>query len=157
MSHDRGCHVCFEDPCSYRSCKDPECPKKDLVAHLDREKREKAVAAYERYKSYEEKLFLVEHLKRQLEFSERTFGPGERTVGIVNHIAKELNEVLECDGGDIMEWIDIIILAFDGALRKGFTPQQIADALVEKQTINENRKWPDWRQFTNGEPIEHIE
>lgn len=101
-------------------------------------------------------LIFAHHLARQWEFSKETFGPGERTHGIVNHITKELAEVIEANGYDLMEWIDIIILACDGALRCGYTPQQISDALDEKLTINENRKWPDWRQFTNGEAIEHV-
>jgi hypothetical protein len=101
-------------------------------------------------------LILSHHLARQWDFSERTFGPGERTEGIVNHITKELVEVIDSNGRDLMEWIDVIILAMDGALRAGFSPQQISDALDEKLTINENRKWPDWRQFTNGEAIEHL-
>lgn len=101
-------------------------------------------------------LIFAHYLARQWAFSEETFGPGERTEGIVKHITKELVEVLEANGYDLMEWIDIIILACDGALRAGFTPQQISDALDEKLTINENRKWPDWRQFTNGEAIEHV-
>lgn len=98
-----------------------------------------------------------EHLTRQYDWSLETFGPGECTVGVLNHILKEINEVIDSNGSDLMEWIDIIILACDGALRCGFTPQEIADAWEKKQTINENRKWPDWRNFTNGEAIEHIE
>lgn len=101
-------------------------------------------------------LILTHHLARQWSFSQETFGPGIRTEGIVEHITKELVEIMDTNGTDIMEWIDVIILAMDGALRAGFSPQQISDALDEKLTINENRKWPDWRQFTNGEAIEHI-
>lgn len=101
-------------------------------------------------------LILAHHLARQLQFSMETFGPGPRTVGIIDHICKELNEIESTDGQDLMEWIDVIILACDGALRCGFTPQQISDALDAKQTINEGRKWPDWREFTTGQAIEHI-
>ena len=95
------------------------------------------------------------HLQRQQKFSESTFGPGERTAGILNHIRKELDEV-EAQPGDIEEWIDIVILAFDGAMRAGHTPTQLANALVAKQTKNENRQWPDWQTLPKDAPIEHI-
>lgn len=101
-------------------------------------------------------LILSHHLARQFEFSMNTFGPGIRTEGIVDHICKEILEIEETDGRDLMEWIDVIILACDGALRAGFSPQQISDALEAKQTINEGRKWPDWRTADPGKAIEHI-
>ena len=33
------------------------------------------------------------HLQNQREWSERTFGPGERSAGVVDHIRKELCEI----------------------------------------------------------------
>ena len=33
---------------------------------------------------------LLEHLRRQREWSESTFGPGNRTQGVLDHIRKEL-------------------------------------------------------------------
>ena len=53
------------------------------------------------------------------------------------------------------EWVDVIILGFDGAWRSGATPEQIVAAIVEKQTKNEGRKWPDWRTADRGKAIEH--
>ncbi|WP_368735417.1 dATP/dGTP pyrophosphohydrolase domain-containing protein, partial [Metapseudomonas otitidis] len=50
------------------------------------------------------------HLQRQREFSERTFGPGSRAKGVVDHIRKELKEI-EASPGDLSEWIDVVILA----------------------------------------------
>jgi hypothetical protein len=99
---------------------------------------------------------LIEHLVRQKKWSLKAFGPGDRTHGLIAHILEELKEVSESEGQDIEEWIDVVILAFDGAWRAGFTPYEIAKALKNKQEKNENRKWPDWRQFTNGEAINHI-
>lgn len=96
----------------------------------------------------------AKHLARQKTFSEKTFGPGKRTYGVLQHIRKELQEI-ENDPTDIYEWVDVLILAFDGAWRAGWEPQQIIDAIKEKQEINENRTWPDWRTFTEGEAIEH--
>jgi len=97
----------------------------------------------------------AKHIKRQMKFSQKTFGPGKRTKGVIDHIRKELAEV-ESSPDDIQEWADIIILAFDGAWRAGWEPQDIIDAIIDKQTENENRKWPDWKAFTDGEAIEHI-
>lgn len=98
---------------------------------------------------------LVAHLVRQREFSERTFGPGVRTKGVLDHIRKELNEI-EADPADISEWIDVVLLALDGAWRHGFTPEQIADALAAKQAKNEARTWPDWRTADPTKAIEHV-
>jgi protein-tyrosine-phosphatase len=97
---------------------------------------------------------LVAHLHRQRAFSERTFGPGARTKGVVDHIRKELTEI-EADPTDIMEWVDVIILAFDGAWRAGWEPEAIVAAIVAKQTRNEGRAWPDWRTADPDKAIEH--
>ncbi|MES2136185.1 MAG: dATP/dGTP pyrophosphohydrolase domain-containing protein [Pseudomonadota bacterium] len=98
---------------------------------------------------------LIEHLSRQRAWSERTFGPGDRTKGVVDHIRKELLEV-EAAPGDLSEWIDVAILAFDGAWRAGYSPEQIVAALVAKQAKNEGRDWPDWRTQPTDRAIEHI-
>lgn len=97
---------------------------------------------------------LDSHLRRQRAFSEQTFGPGERTAGIIDHIRKELREI-EAKPSDLSEWIDVVILALDGAWRVGFTPKQIIAALVAKQDKNEARTWPDWRTAEPGKAIEH--
>lgn len=97
---------------------------------------------------------LVAHLHRQRAFSERAFGPGARTAGVLDHIRKELTEV-EADPGDVYEWVDLVILALDGAWRAGHQPQAIVDALVAKQTKNEGRTWPDWRTADPTKAIEH--
>lgn len=78
------------------------------------------------------------HLAHQREWSERTFGPGPRTLGLIDHIRKELVEI-EDDPFDLGEWVDVIILAFDGAWRAGWEPQQIIDAIKAKQAKNEAR------------------
>lgn len=94
------------------------------------------------------------YLARQREWSTHTFGPGTRALGVIDHIRKELLEI-ERDPADLFEWVDVIILAFDGAWRAGWEPQQILDAIIDKQTTNELRQWPDWRTFTEGQAIEH--
>lgn len=98
---------------------------------------------------------LVEHLQRQRDWSEATFGPGERTAGVLDHIRKELNEV-EREPHDLTEWVDVVLLALDGAWRHGYTPEQIAEAIAEKQARNESRQWPDWRTQPADRAIEHV-
>lgn len=95
------------------------------------------------------------HLLRQREWSGRTFGPGERSKGVVDHIRKELIEI-EAKPRDLSEWIDVVILSLDGAWRAGFTPDEIITALCEKQARNEARQWPDWRTMPTDKAIEHV-
>lgn len=94
------------------------------------------------------------HLQRQREWSARTFGPGPRAAGVVDHIRKELREI-EADPADLREWIDVAILALDGAWRTGASPEEIIAALVAKQARNEARAWPDWRTVDPNKAIEH--
>ena len=96
-----------------------------------------------------------QHLRRQREWSENTFGPGDRAKGVVDHIRKELGEI-EADPRDLSEWIDVVILALDGAWRSGATPGQIIAALLDKQDKNERREWPDWRTQPTDRAIEHV-
>lgn len=79
---------------------------------------------------------LVTHLYRQQAFFEHTFGPGPRTHGVLDHIAKELREIA-VQPDDLEEWIDVIPLALGGAWRAGYTPEAIAAALAAKQAKNE--------------------
>lgn len=97
---------------------------------------------------------LVKHLHRQRDFSIKTFGPGRRTAGVIDHIRKELKEI-EADPTDLGEWVDAILLSLDGAWRAGYTPEQIVAAIEAKQTRNEGRTWPDWRKADPNKAIEH--
>lgn len=107
---------------------------------------------------------LVAHLYRQRAFSRATFGPGHRTAGVVDHIRKELKEIEKVDADpfahkpeDILpEWVDVILLALDGAWRSGATPEEIVEAIQAKQNKNELRDWPDWRKAPKGKAIEHV-
>ncbi len=98
---------------------------------------------------------LIAHLHRQRAFSRIAFGPGARTAGIIDHIRRELIEV-EGSPNDLEEWVDVILLALDGAWRAGHEPHEIAEALANKQIKNENREWPDWRTAEPGKAIEHV-
>jgi hypothetical protein len=91
----------------------------------------------------------------QRDWSLQTFGPGTRTNGVLDHIAKEVEEVRAAPN-DVTEWVDLLILAFDGALRAGFSPAQITEAYHRKMKKNFERRWPDWREFSEDVAIEHI-
>jgi hypothetical protein len=73
---------------------------------------------------------------------------------VVQHIRKELTEI-EAQPTDLSEWIDVAILALDGAWRAGHSPEDIIAALVAKQAKNEARAWPDWRERSEDVAIEH--
>lgn len=98
---------------------------------------------------------LVRHLHRQRDFSYRTFGPGPRVKGVIEHIRKELIEI-EAAPLELEEWVDVILLALDGAWRAGYTPEAIADGIESKQARNEARAWPDWRTQSPDRAIEHV-
>jgi Protein of unknown function (DUF550) len=98
---------------------------------------------------------LIAHLHRQRAFSLRAFGPGDRAKGVVDHIRKECREI-EAAPGDLMEWMDIALLAFDGAWRAGHSPEEIVAALEAKLAKNEKREWPDWRTADPNKAIEHV-
>lgn len=95
---------------------------------------------------------IAEYVRRQMEWSRVVFGPGRRTEGVLKHIEKEVQEVRRSPTD--LEWIDIVILALDGAWRAGYTPEQIADALAYKQAKNMRREWPS--PVSEDEPVEHV-
>jgi hypothetical protein len=95
------------------------------------------------------------HLHRQREFSLRTFGPGKRTQGVLDHIRKECVEVEQAPT-DLKEWVDLILLSLDGAHRAGHSPESICAAIENVQTRNEGRTWPDWRTQSPDKAIEHV-
>lgn len=98
---------------------------------------------------------LLHWLNVNIPWSADTFGPGTCTEGVLKHIEEEIEEVRK-DPTDISEWIDIVILALDGAWRAGASAEDICLALQNKQNKNMAREWPDWRQFKPDEPINHI-
>jgi hypothetical protein len=100
---------------------------------------------------------LVAFLRRQRKFSEATFGPGDRTKGISEHIRRELDEIAKCFTKEeaLEEWVDVIILALDQMWRLGAKPEKIVDLIELKYCRNMARRWPDWRSFSKDEPIEH--
>lgn len=98
---------------------------------------------------------LTDILHRARAWSLETFGPGFRTEGVVKHIEKELDEI-RANPMDAVEWIDVAILALDGAWRTGTAPEDIVQAMLDKYAENARRTWPDWRTLSQDEPSEHI-
>lgn len=96
---------------------------------------------------------LLKLLAEQISWSARTFGTGRRTKGICEHIRKELREI-EAAPDDLGEWVDVMILAMDGAWRTGHTPGEIVHALAHKMQINRERVW-DMKGKTEDDAIEH--
>ncbi len=92
-------------------------------------------------------------LERKHNWSVKTFGPGPRTEGICKHIEKELIEIRKAPA-DLTEWVDVILLALDGAARAGHSPNAIIMAMHDKQLENYNRKWG--KPAPQDQPNEHI-
>ena len=106
------------------------------------------------------------HLTRQMAWSRATFGSGARTHGVIDHIGKEIAEVV-ASNGSADEWVDVAILALDGLTRQLWAAsdyRKSADEvaveavrmIVGKQSRNERRDWPDWRTADAGKAIEHV-
>jgi hypothetical protein len=97
---------------------------------------------------------LVSYIREHAEWSFKTFGPstGHDAERLCRHIEKELQEIrdnpLDCE-----EWVDVIILAIDGALRSGHFPIVIANTLQWKQKKNMERTWSIPEDLRT--PIEH--
>ena len=128
----------------------------DRLDHMT-EVRDNARAEVERLTAQIEAAIDVAHLDRQQAWSAEMFGPAEVRGhrGVLDHIRKELVEI-EAEPGDVTEWADLIILAFDGAWRSGHSPADTIAAIKAKQERNEARTWPDWRTADPNKAIEHV-
>lgn len=75
-------------------------------------------------------------------WSEEVFGPPTKhdAEKLLKHIGLELDEVRKAPH-DLEEWVDIIILAIDGAWRSGHCSYEIERALIRKQEKNKARVW----------------
>lgn len=84
---------------------------------------------------------LVAFFDAKVAWSRATFGPGHRR-GVIDHIRSELAEIDACPS-DLTEWIDVVLLAMDGASRSaGADGVAFVAAMIEKQRRNECRTWP---------------
>jgi len=101
-------------------------------------------------------LDLVSFFDEKSKWSIDTFGPGDRYAGVVEHIRRELKEIEE-NPSDLIEWVDVIFLAMDGAMRSaGADGAALAEAMRVKLAENKCREWPDWRTLRPGEVSQHI-
>ena len=74
------------------------------------------------------------------QWSQTTSGDGRRTKGLLEHIRRELEEVA-AKPDDLVEWVDVVLLAFDGFWRHGGKPEEFLDAVRAKYEVNQARKW----------------
>jgi hypothetical protein len=81
------------------------------------------------------------YLARHWAWSLGAFGPGRQTAGILEHLGKEIAEI-SAKPDDLTEWVDVMILAFDGYLRHGGTVEGLMRDLEAKQAENFARRWP---------------
>jgi hypothetical protein len=84
-------------------------------------------------------------------FSKETFGESD-TWSKVSHLRKEIDEAAQAPD-DIEEWADCMILLLDAIGSRGFTTDQLKQAVREKMAKNWERTW--------GEPdkdgvVEHV-
>jgi hypothetical protein len=99
---------------------------------------------------------LASFFDEKARWSLETFGPGSRYSGVVAHIRKELVEI-ETKPADLVEWIDVVLLAMDGAWRAaGADGEAFCKALLDKDARNRQRQWPDWRTLAQGAVSEHV-
>lgn len=98
---------------------------------------------------------LAKFIDQKYAWSRKTFGPGDRHRGIVDHIAKELQEVLK-DPKDLEEWVDIILLAIDGACRAGYDGKDITVGILSKHLKNCTRQWPPLGEQNPDKAAEHL-
>lgn len=87
------------------------------------------------------------------DWSKATFGPGRRTKGLLEHIRRELDEVA-ANPDDLVEWVDVVLLAFDGYWRHGGTPEGFMDMVRYKFSVNQARKWPP--PAPDDQPNHHV-
>lgn len=95
---------------------------------------------------------IEDFLERQIKWSKEAFGETKRTEGILKHINKEVDEVRE-NPEDLIEWIDIVILALDGYWRHGGTPEMLMKDLENKFSVNVKRIYP---KVSDDEPSLHL-
>lgn len=115
--------------------------------------RVRCEAAEAAHRNGEELAFFFD---QRAKWSEETFGPGDRYDRVVKHIRKELKEI-EAQPDDLEEWVDVVLLAMDGAWRSaGADGKAFVAKLHEKQQVNLTRKWPDWRTLAPGQVAEHV-
>ena len=95
---------------------------------------------------------IIELEQKHIPWSVKTFGSGNRTQGILKHIHKELTEI-ESNPHDCAEWIDVVILALDGAWRHGHSASHVVHTLFRKMHAIRQRIYP--MPASEDDPSEH--
>ena len=87
------------------------------------------------------------------EWSDSAFGTDDRTIGILNHLKEEVDEVIEAkqdfeeklDGLTqqkmASEFADCLILLLDAARKSDLNTDLLMQAAEHKMHINRNREW----------------
>lgn len=107
----------------------------------------------------------VEHLQQLMDeitnWSDSQFGTGDRTLGIINHLKEEVDELHESAtlvyknlitnldflmGRDyvdktVEEFADCFMLLLDAAAHFGLNADKLVQATLLKLEVNKNRKW----------------
>lgn len=123
----------------------------------------------------------LEFLARQCAVGRLAFGPGQRKLGVLDHMTKEMEEVRNAPdlSSQLGEWVDLVMLAQDGLLRCAReqlrraradalepsdpslepTNSEVASValrvLTSKRNKNELREWGDWCKLGEDVAIEH--
>jgi hypothetical protein len=85
-----------------------------------------------------------------------TFGDHLTPSAILGHLRKELDEI-ERDPADLVEWVDLVLLAIDGAHRfAGADGRAFVAALLAKHAANTRREWPPIGSIDPTRPVEHV-
>lgn len=103
----------------------------------DTDTEERAIAKWNRRAPRKE---LIEFIQEHRRWALPIFGEGLRTKSITNHIRKELGEI-ETEPFFLEEWVDVLILALEGAWRTGATEEEIVAALWSKLRIIQKRTY----------------
>jgi len=94
-------------------------------------------------------------VNRQRTWSTTQFGESVDLPRILNHITEATGDV-EKEPARLHNWIDIVLLAMDGAWRAGHSPKEVVQAIQDVQVRNIMRDWQNPGDLPIGEPIKHI-
>ena len=73
-------------------------------------------------------------------WSDSVWGEGRSPAGAINHLAQEVDE-LRSSPQNIMEHVDVIMLAMESLRLAGFDVAELVDAAAKKLEINKQREW----------------
>ena len=101
------------------------------------------VSEFERYLMGENpsEMSLGEFFDRKYKWSLKTFGEKPNAAPLIKHVRREVKECAD-QPGDLIEWVDVVLLALDGAARYAHANgHEFVAAMMGKQIVNCRRKW----------------